>query len=342
MVASALVIAHLGTAPRPARADEPPRAPAPDRVAFRVQSSPHAGCPGSDDIEASVLARTAKARAAGEGDAAWVFDIEFENEGGVITGRMTAVRDGQRTGERTVRGRSCADVATALALTVALSIDPRAKLLPDTAPSASPAPVSRPQGEGGAAPAPAPAQASATPAAKPPAHAQVRLGGAAGLAQVVSGSVMPAVSVGGETVLPWAGLLSPSVRVSVSLASNTFAPARDATFTWLSGQVDLCPFRAQVASVVELRPCAAFQGGVLRGRGLTAPQPIEATRAWWSAGVSGRIVALISPRAGIELSGVVVVPFRERDFIFENPARTIAHTTTPSWTSSLGAFVTFP
>jgi hypothetical protein len=300
------------------------------------------GCPGSGDIEASVLARTAKARVAGEGDAAWVFDIEFENEGAVVTGRMTAVRDSQRTGERTVRGRSCADVATALALTVALSIDPRAKLLPDTAESAAPAPVSRPQGEGGAAIAPAPVETSATAAAKPPARAQVRLGGAAGVAQVVSGSLMPAVSVGGETVFPWAGLLSPSVRVSVNLASNTFDTARDATFTWLSGQVDICPFRAQVASVLELRPCAAVQGGVLRGRGVTAPQAIEATRAWWSAGVGGRIAALISPRVGVELSVVAVVPFRERDFIFENPTRTIAHTTTPSWTSSLGAFVTFP
>jgi hypothetical protein len=313
-----------------------------DRIAFRVESSPHTGCPRPGEIEAWVLSRTAKARVAEPGEAAWVFHVEFQDEGRVVTGRMALDRDGQRSGTRSVSGRACSDVATALALTIALSIDPRAQLVPETAP----APALGAQPEAAAPPATSPALAPAAtavaPAAEAPARSRVRLGGALGVAQVVSGAVMPAASVAGEFALPWSGLFSPSVRLSINLASNALDASRDATFLWLSGQVDLCPFRLALASALELRPCAVAQGGLLRGRGRTAAEPVEASRAWWSAGASGQIAVSVSPSVGIELSGAAVVPFLERDFVFENPPRTIARTTTPSWNLALGGFVTFP
>jgi hypothetical protein len=283
-----------------------------------------------------VLSRTTRARVAEPGEAAWVFHVEFQDNGNVITGRMTTVRDGQPSGTRAVSGHSCADVATALALTIALSIDPRAKLFAETAP----APVAGSKGEGAPAPASHPTP-HVSPAAAP-ARVQARLGGGAGAAQVVSGTVMPAMHISTEIALARSGWLSPSGRLSINLASNAPATTRDATFTWISSQVDLCPFHFQFGSALEVRPCAVAQGGMLRGRGRTAPVSVEASRIWWSAGAGGQIAVLVSPRGGIELSGAAVVPFRERDFVFENPPRTIARTTTPSWGLALGGFVTFP
>jgi hypothetical protein len=156
------------------------------------------------------------------------------------------------------------------------------------------------------------------------------------------GVFMPSASLDGELASASERFFSPSVRLSINLASNALDARRDATFTWLFGQADVCPFRASVTPSLEVRPCAVAQGGVLRGLGRTAPDPLQASRAWLSAGGGGHVAWLVSPHAGIEVSGAAVLPFRQRDFVFVNPTRSIAHTVAPSWTLALGCFVAFP
>jgi hypothetical protein len=181
----------------------------------------------------------------------------------------------------------------------------------------------------------------ATPAVSP-SRIQTRIALAAGLAQVVEPGVMTTASLSGEMALRSPDVLSPAVRLSVSFASNALDVPADATFTWLSGQVELCPIHARLGSRLELRPCGAAQGGWLRGRGRTAPEPLEASRAWWALGGSAHIAALVSSDAGIDLSGSVAASLHEWDFVFQAPSRPIAQTASVPWTVSLGVFLTFP
>jgi hypothetical protein len=341
-LAAAIALA-LGAAATPSALADDAASPAGDRVAFRIESTPHVGCPGPAVLEDSVLARTKKARKAATGEDAQVFHVEFRDENGAVTGHLTVERNGQTSGARSVRGSSCDDVGNALALTIALSIDPTARLAiePSPPPQASP--------DAGAPCLPAPPLASppapsmvVAPPAVAPARMQARMGLATGLAQVLEQGLMTTAILSGELAVRSPALLSPSVRLSVNFASNALDVPGDATFTWLSGQVELCPIRARLGSRFEILPCGAAQGGWLRGRGQTAPQTLEASRAWWTAGASAHLAALVSSEAGIELSGSAEASLHEWDFVFLSPTVPVAQTASVSWTVALGVFLTFP
>ncbi len=333
-----LLLAGGAAAQRADAADSP--ASADDRVAFRVESPAHIGCPGAAELEASVLARTKKARKAAASEDARVYHVEFQDEGGGLTGRLTVERDGQRSGVRTLRGSSCDDVGTALALTVALSIDPAARQAVE--PPTLPVPSPRDAGVPCEAVAPPPPVLVVAPVVVPASRIQARLGLAAGLAQVVVPGVMTATSLTGEIALRSQDVLAPSVRVSAGIASSSLDVASNAGFTWVSAQVELCPIRAGLGWRVEVRPCGAVQGGWLHGSGQIAPDPLDASRAWWTAGGSAHVSALVSSDAGIELSGTVAASLHEWDFVFQTPTRLVARTASAPWTASLGAFFTLP
>jgi hypothetical protein len=322
--------------------------PTDDRVAFRIESSPHPGCPGVADLEASVLARTKKARRAAAGEEARVFHVDFQDEAGAVTGRLTVERNGQSSGVRALRGSSSDDEGTALSLTIALSIDPTARLAIEPPPA--PLPSASPDAGAPCVPAPSPvATTTAEPAptvvasTAAPGGMQARIGLAAGVTQVLAQGVMPIGTLSGEISGRSADLLSPSARLSVNFASNATDFAADATFMWLSGRVELCPIRARwFGSRLEVRPCATGQGGLLRARGRAVPVPVDASHDWWAAGLSAHIAALLSSGGGIDLSGSGDMSLHELDFVFQTPSRLIAQTASVSWTVSLGVFLTLP
>jgi len=304
-----------------------------DRVAIRIDYSAPAGCPSADDFEAEVRARTARARRAVASEPARIFHVAILEEGNAAVGRMIVDRDGGSSGARVLRGRSCSDVSSALALTAALSIDPTARLVLEPAPEPAPvAPVT---------PEPVPRPRPARPLVREPSNVGFGLGASAGLAQIVAPGLMPVTSVLGELAFPGRGALSPAVRVSVNVASNTLDTGRDATFTWVAGGLDLCPLRAVLGRSLELRPCLAAQGGWLHGVGRNVAEPLSASRAWGSAGASVQLAARLSSRVAIQVSGSALLPLRPLHFDFELPSREVARTPTLSVGVGLSAFVYF-
>jgi hypothetical protein len=171
---------------------------------------------------------------------------------------------------------------------------------------------------------------------------RVRVGAAVGLVQIVTPGVMPSVSVHDELAWSGPGVLRPAIRASLHTASNFLEGDREATFTWIAGQLDLCPLRLPLGSVAEIRPCGAAQGGTLRGAGRTVAQPLVKYRAWWSAGAVARLTAFLGSGIGAELSASALVPLVERDFVFETPQIDVARTAPVSVGVSLGALYTFP
>jgi hypothetical protein len=168
---------------------------------------------------------------------------------------------------------------------------------------------------------------------------EARLGARAGIAQIVTPGLMPVVSLFDELSWSRPGAFAPTVRVSLSAASNGLDSNRDASFTWVAGGIDLCPLRAVLGQAVELRPCVAAQGGSLHGRGRGVAEPIAASRAWWSAGASAHAAVRLSQYVGVDLSAAALLPFKEREFVFEAPQRAVARTPTVSMAVGFGFFL---
>jgi hypothetical protein len=298
-----------------------------DRTAFRVDYVAPASCPDAAAFSALVRARTSRVREAGEGEPAQTLRVELRAFDAGALGQLTAERDGETSEVRALRGRTCADVVSALALTAALSLDPSARLsLPPPTPAPAPPPV----------PAAATTVSSATPARRPSA----RVGATAGLARIVSPGVMPFVGVAGqvEATRWW----RPSVRLSLLGASNVFATDRAATFSWIALELEVCPFQLPLGARAALAPCATAQGGVLRATGRGEPTVYTESRLWTGAGASAHLPVAISPRWVIDLGAGLLVPFRERDFRFEDPARSLARTAAISWRAGLGSSWALP
>jgi hypothetical protein len=296
-----------------------------DRIAFRVDYVAPASCPDADAFSVLVRAHTKRVREAGEGEPAQTLRVELRESEGSVLGQLTAERDGETSDVRALRGRTCADVVSALALTAALSLDPSARL------SLPPPPPAQAQ---------MPAPATTVPSAMPARRLSARVGATAGLARIVSPGVMPFIGVAGEVeaTRSW----RPAVRLSLLGASNALATDRAATFSWIALELEVCPFQLPLGLRAGLAPCGAAQGGVLRAAGRGEPTIYTESRLWTGAGASAHLPVAISPRWVIDLGAGILVPFRERDFRIEDPTRPLARTAAISWRAGLGSSWALP
>jgi hypothetical protein len=318
--------------------------PADGRLAVRVLYTAPSGCPDTAEFEAELHKRTGKARPAADSEVAHVFRVQIRAlPNGAMVGRIATEWNGQRSGVRELRDKSCSEVASALALTAALTIDPEARLdLEPDATKIAPAAAAQP-------PQPPPLPASETTddrATSEPSPASTKLethlGIEAGATRIITPGVMPALGACGELAWVGSGLVSPSIRLSLNSASNTLDANRVANFTWLAGELELCPIALRLGAGTDLSPCAAGAGGAILAKGRTVPEQYGQTRAWWGAGLSAHLSQRLSARFGVELFAALLAPLRARSFVFANPSQEIARTPAASGELGLGAFAYLP
>ncbi|GEM_PF-1792104 len=259
-----------------------------------------APCPARAGFLARVLVRTARAEVTTIGDATLRVEVTIAAQVSGYQGRLWIAPDGEDGTERVVTAVSCAEVVDALALVVALTLDPYA----DSAPLSSEAvaaveeavaatlssspgePKPLPTVPAGpdatnreprpAAPSPAPARRHRAP--RPP-HADVppradaatppsRL--ATGVAFELDGAPapaptepMPALRVFGDLALA-RGRATPSVGLSVAVGREEAATALASTeLTWVTARADLCPVGLVEERWLTLRPCLGLGAGAL-------------------------------------------------------------------------------
>ena len=233
-----------------------------------LEYSADAGCPDRAAFLERVRARTDRLRLAeGDGPTA-VYRVRVGGGPGLAGGSLEVADASGAASVRAVEGATCTDVVEALALSLALTIDPNASgPLPRTLPAPG-------------APSGAAAYATATPKSRWAVH------GAASLGVDVEEGVTPRWMVGpaatveasGERPTPPAGL-QPIVRVQVGAvraSSTTSIPGvGSAQFTWTVGRLALCPVHLTLGRV-EAAPCARFDAGVLDavGAGVTLPKAL--------------------------------------------------------------------
>lgn len=308
----------------------------------RLEYASPVACPDRAAFEARVLARTARALFVASDRDERTFEITLES-GAHPSGRLTVRRGGGVEGTRDVHADTCTDVADALALVVALAIDPSLLASPAaSAPSSatgSPS-TSLPAGPSvsssspvATAPAPSAPPAPPPPAPSPPPQPVARTvlrpppptpsppvqppqvqALFAGVEVEVATGVSPATLIGISPEVGWqskgTSVFAPSVSLSFlhGASGRLSLPAGDASFTWNVGRVDGCALSWRRGST-HLLGCLRIEAGALDAAGSQVTSPQKSSRGWLAAGPFLRGDWEVSPplfvgaRAGAMLRG---------------------------------------
>lgn len=299
----------LLSAPSPTRAqtEEPGRA--------RLELTADAACVTGTDLTARVRARSPRVRFVEDRDAV-VVRARVTAAGDRVTGELSLANPGEQATNRRVVARSCDEAADAMALIIAVTLDPTAttgKPAPDTS---SPATPDSPASPAGTNPAPAatppapnpPSSAPATPADRDASSddpaTQTSPGRARFSLQLAFQSfvgpapeIMPGIAAYGRAELDRPSPWSPSAILGVTYAARGGFEQRggSASFSLLAASLDACPFRVTFARL-ELRPCASLLFGRLAAEGTnTLNSAGTVGRPFWVAGGAATLTFPFTP-----------------------------------------------
>jgi hypothetical protein len=299
-------------------------------------------CPPAETFTQQLAARTPVFR---EHAADHRVRIEVVTEAGGVLGRASLVLAGHPA-ERELRAARCEEVVEALALVVAILIDPNADTRPMPVASAAP-PAPEP-----VAPAPvAPPARTAPPPSRPRRAAPPRSAGPrrrfiAGAHAAVEGAVAPELSLGPRLfagvefnrALPW----PTSLRLSgARLFSRELADAEGTMSLVLdTARADACFLRLRERRLT-LEPCAGVDLGVLRIDANHPRRGVDSTQFW--ADVGGMVRASVTTTDWLvgEAEIGVDVPLVQYRFAFQGrPA--LHRTARAGMHLGLGLGVRFP
>lgn len=311
--------------------------------AIAVAYSADGACPGREQFLGAVRRYTSKWSEAEPDGNVRAFEVRFAANRGKVDGKLVVRTSDGRSSTREIGGPECDGVARAMAIIMAVAIDPHA--LAGGAASEEPTAEEPPTPPSDAPPPsevivatepPRPDRPSPKPASRPPPKRKspMQFGVEAGLelTSAVTGTAMPVASVGvemrfdlGKSLPKW---LVPSVAIGVrqSWPMETHVGEGSSESLWSAGALRLCPARFVVGRF-ELAPCAEVDVGVLvvEARGIVDARRTAAV--WVDRGGSLRATFHLGERWAIGAGAGISAPItRNRytlangDFVSQAPA----------------------
>jgi hypothetical protein len=282
-----------------------------EEVLLVYEDAAPADCPTQAEFEAEVTKLTGKAHFTKQRGARRV-RIELDNRGSDVLGRLVT-GDGKNQSSREVRGKDCREVSSALAIAVALTIDPDALLAPSELPEDTPPPETRPEPKE-APPAQPPKPAPPKPA-PPPAPTPSKLLWGLGVGLTLESAWAPQMRPGGHAY----AVLGVGDRVRFSLGVVRF----------FSREVDSVSFGAwlgqgsvswNLAVLGVLRPFAmlGFEVGVVDASGSGLATSVSAQRPW-QAGSAGLGLRFETDDVFLQLGGSLLVPLSRQRYLVSDP-----------------------
>jgi hypothetical protein len=282
--AGALGFALLTLAPF-ARAESHPM-----RVEYHAPSS----CPDEAAFVSRVRARV-EVRDARPGEPVATFGVTLLTEGDKVIARVASTNEKSEPTSRVVNGTDCAEVADAVALIVAMALEP---------PKVEPAP------------APEPRDAPPPPAPTPRLH--------------LLGSAMFETAIGYASATQFAPgarlqlfrtnayVGGPSIALGFAAVQPTERPVLDgrATVSFNVGELFACPLSFALAASLTLLPCARFDLGQVTAKGTDIPGARGSTRTWASAGALGQLAFVPVRPLVIDVQASLLVPLTPYTFVF--------------------------
>lgn len=289
----------VGVASGAASAAEPSGAVA----AARLQVEANPACTSRADLIARVRARSPRVRFTDDGDALEVRAAFVATATGSIVGSVTLASAGAKPSVRRVLGSSCRDAADAVALIIAVTLDPLAAARDRGALKSEASSVGAAREDEPPAVSPDAAKArTAGPAESPRASDDAETAGTPNrnrfavqvAAQGVLGPApraMPGVALYAMIGIDRRDLWSPAVLLGAGHAGRggIVEEGGTAAFTLDAASFDACPFRLRFGPV-DARPCGSVLIGRLSASGSqTRNQATESGRPFWVVG--GAVVA---------------------------------------------------
>jgi len=271
----------------------------PETIATKARLDLRGGvdCVLRGDLAARVAARSARIRFVDDAPIDAHVVLTSVRPGNVVA-EVVLQTPGAEQPPRRLAARSCAEAADAIALIIAVTLDPTLKRTGTEAASAPTAPA---VGGGDRAPPPTEKPAEQPAPLKPPAPPTVvesapppvqsrREYGVSVAGQTIFGpapAVMPGIAISGMAALERGSVWSPALLFGAThVWRNDLAQTGgSASFTLDAASVDACPLRVAWSSVVA-RPCAAALVGRLNASGSNTGQGASAARPFATAGVT--------------------------------------------------------
>jgi hypothetical protein len=299
-------------------------APEPGKTTVHLEVRASADCATRSDLIARVAARSPRIQFVDSGSALAGEAVFTAGRSGNVVGELVLSGPGGRSLSRRLLARSCVEAADAVALIIAVTLDPTfagdrdvaagaqteatsladRSASPSTAPTARPSPIAEPtlkpaeqpaeRALDRAVPVAANPVVASSPAPAPPEAARRRVG--AHLAgQTIFGpapAVMPGISVYAIAALDRDALWSPAIMVGVTHAwRNSLAePGGTASFTLDAASLDTCALRLRL-SVIEARACGSALVGRLSARGDNTSAPATVARPFVTIGGAAVLTA---------------------------------------------------
>jgi hypothetical protein len=309
------------------------------KEAVRFEYGAPAECPAESEFAQRVYQRSSWGRAALSGELARSFRVTLELDANGSRGRVEFVDAEGTPVTRSVRGASCDEVASGIALVTALAIDARtdaAAAQPEPAVTLPPPP---------AAP-PAALPVARTEPIESARSARARAWLAAGIGGGYVGWLGPGGGVGVDVFV--SGALSqggPALRLSgIHVLSSGSAGPREARFRAWGGRLDACPLTA-VSGVMFFQPCGGLDFGSLQASGVKSaalPEPEDASHGFLDLLLIGRFGVVLERRLLLELRGELSRPLLTHEFGFERPHEVLFRPPFLALGAGAGVGVRFP
>ncbi|HYQ44584.1 MAG TPA: hypothetical protein VER11_21520 [Polyangiaceae bacterium] len=276
--------------------------------AFRLEYWANGSCPDAAEFARQIQTRAPRLRLAEADEPALGFYAELAERAGAATGRLTARSADGREVVREVRGPTCQDVATALALIAALAADPN-QPVEEKAPQSTttPAPVRSRVLDEGAPPLEPP---------EPGPHWTFGVGVGVGF----ESSIAPSPGYGLHIAFDAEGYPGSAFRPLFSLSairafkSDKATQGGNTNFDWVTFRIAACPARWPEETPLFIRPCAFADAGFLGGEVEYEGNHQSQTEPWFALGGFLRTEALVAEVLSFQLDGGITVPVAHPSF----------------------------
>lgn len=266
------------------------------------------------------------------------FRVTTSTRASTVDGDLAITSANGKRSERHVTASTCDEVARALAIMVAVAIDPAAL---SGAPSEPREP--EPTLTLGASPAEEPtepldprpsadrpvAHPSRAPSSEPSQRTRVSMDLRAEVTSAVIDSALPALgaTVELEPAFFRPGSLLARMRPSVAVGFRQSLPTEislrggSTEFVWTAGNVRLCPLRVDVANrIVDVALCAETDVGSLTARPRGFANVRQSSVAWLDVGLSSFLRVAVTKHLFFAANVEVVTPWSRRRFEISNGA----------------------
>ena len=277
--------------------------------AFRLEYWADGRCPDAVEFARQIQTRAPRLRLAEADEPALGFYAELVERGGSATGRLTARSPDGREVLREVRGPTCDDVATALALIAALAADPNQSIDSTQTLPIAPSRPADPQTDSSRPP-------EFTPEPDPKQRWTFGVGGGLSFDSSIApnpgyclGLAFDAESYEGSAFRP---LFSLSLLRAV--ASKTETQGGNATFDWVAFRLAACPARWPEETPLFIRPCGFMDVGLLGADVQRGSSSQAETKTWLAVGGFLRTEALVGEILSFQLDGGLTVPLIQSSF----------------------------